>query len=193
MVVPELAKCISTIRSHRSNPNPVITVWKCLRLGHTLCHLVNHFQPNAIAKIGVDAKQNIFYFLKACKELFDIDQQHLFTIRDLLESDTTGFVRVVKTVDLVLVALNASSTTSYSSTTTTAPLTSQQKAVMELLVTERKHNNDMETLQVRVSQINSHPSRNTCTKFDAKTFSISTQLLEYSATWIKSLIFTANF
>lgn len=99
-----------------ARPDPVTLLWTCLRMGGSLCHLVNVIRPGSIAESAVNeginasgapssanqAKASVYYFLLACRNTLHVDDADLFAIGDLYRDDTNGFIRVLHTVELLL-------------------------------------------------------------------------------------------
>jgi cell division control protein 24 len=77
----------------------VDSVWKLLRLGSPLLVIYNLLQPDnpiviedANANDKKKSKMAIYKFVEAVKR--DLDVVDIFTISDLTQDDTTGFVKV---------------------------------------------------------------------------------------------------
>lgn len=83
--------------------DPVTQLWRCFRLGSSLCALFNATQPkDAIRedrlspnlKTMNDCKAATFHFLKGIKTELDIQGEDAFMIHNLYSDDTNGFVKV---------------------------------------------------------------------------------------------------
>jgi cell division control protein 24 len=95
--------------------DPVSSLWRCFRSGLPLLAIYNASQPEEgdlqvdmdkpKSKIG---KQAAFLFINACMKQMNIPASDTFTITDLYSDNTTGFVKVTKTINRVLDLLNMS-------------------------------------------------------------------------------------
>nr|CAG8560715.1 11486_t:CDS:10 [Entrophospora candida] len=147
-----------------SIPNdPITLLWKTFRLGYPLCALFNTLQTskplNVIiedSKPGGSIKANkasVYHFLVACQAQLEFEQDDIFTITQLYQDDTNGFVKVINTVKLVIDKieekglLNMSKRHTLRNSDPTKPTDNRARVVHELLETERKYVQDMEALQ----------------------------------------------
>ena len=85
--------------------DPVTSMWNMLRRGYPLFTIYNALQPAVPLEIDpVKAaepkvnKQVTFKFLEACMEVLKFPPHECFLITDLTGQDTTGFVKVCRTV-----------------------------------------------------------------------------------------------
>ncbi len=93
-----------TPSSSGSSPNdPVHQLWGLFRLGSPLACIFNGLRPKEPLKINnadtslsnVNAcKASVFRFLVACRQELQFSEDDLFTISELYQDDTNGFVKV---------------------------------------------------------------------------------------------------
>ena len=81
--------------------DPVESLWALLRTGHPLLTIFNSIDPpKPLESESGDAnekrrqKKSMFRFIQACLQELKIPSQECFVIKDLEDSDTTGFVKV---------------------------------------------------------------------------------------------------
>jgi cell division control protein 24 len=83
--------------------DPVTQLWRCFRMGSSLCVLFNALQPMELIKDDRlsphlktinDCKAATFHFLKGIKNELKIDGEDAFMISNLYSDDTNGFVKV---------------------------------------------------------------------------------------------------
>ncbi|KAF9432484.1 hypothetical protein BGZ76_010721 [Entomortierella beljakovae] len=145
-----------------SSPNdPVNQLWVLFRLGSPLCCIFNGLRPRELLKINNTdtnlsnnnaCKAAVFRFLVACRTELQFSEEDLFTITELYQDDTNGFVKVIKTVSMVLDRmeeqglLRARRTTKRNSDQA-KPTDNRAKVVNEILETERTFVQDLESLQ----------------------------------------------
>ncbi|KAI9800638.1 MAG: hypothetical protein M1825_003960 [Sarcosagium campestre] len=142
--------------------DPVASMWRCLRKGYPLMTVFNALNPEI--PIGVDeakvpeakrAKTAAFKFVQACLEGLNFPPDECFVIMDLFGEDTTGFVKVTSVLNRVLDILQERNLLhrpmydrgSLVPTTSTQKRTRRDYVVSELVDTERKYVQDLETLQ----------------------------------------------
>ncbi|THH00903.1 hypothetical protein EW026_g1702 [Hermanssonia centrifuga] len=159
--------------SSRRSTDPVTQLWDCLALGVPLCHLFNllpSVTPLAVETISVDLtndrikKRAIAQFAMGLRQL---EGCATFTVTDLWDrSSTDGFVKVVNIVTFVVDHLpetvfeeavpsspvpfspNESNVSPPSDSVASTPQEYPgSNVVMELLHTERKYVQDLETMQ----------------------------------------------
>ncbi|EOO01738.1 putative rho guanine nucleotide exchange factor scd1 protein [Phaeoacremonium minimum UCRPA7] len=140
---------------------PVESVWSLLRTGHPLLMIYNTLEPEQ--RLEVDqtsaseekrAKLAIFKFVQACLKHLNIPSTEMFVINDLTGNDTTGFVKVLGVVNLVLDQAEEKgklrTIQPYPEDDTPAPAGKQMSyrdhIVRELVDTERKYVQDLENL-----------------------------------------------
>ncbi|RIB18608.1 hypothetical protein C2G38_2036762 [Gigaspora rosea] len=136
--------------------DPVTLLWQTFRLGYPLCALFNAFKPKKPLKVTIEdskPKACVYNFLVACREEFQLRPEQLFTITQLFQDDTNGFVMVINTVKLVTDKieekglLNLSRKKEWGKSDPKKPTDNRARVVHELLETERKYVQDMEALQ----------------------------------------------
>ncbi|KAF8938651.1 hypothetical protein EDD21DRAFT_392791 [Dissophora ornata] len=153
-----------------SSPNdPVNQLWVLFRLGSPLACIFNGLRPKEPLKINnSDAnlsnanacKASVFRFLVACRQELQFSEDDLFTISELYQDDTNGFVKVIKTVSMVLDRmedqglLRARRTTKRNSDQA-KPADNRAKVVNEILETERSFVQDLENLQAYMRALQS--------------------------------------
>jgi cell division control protein 24 len=82
--------------------DPVTDLWKCFRVGASLCHLYNATLPEIELSVRPEATTNnmnackaeVYHFLLACKKHLGFADEDLFTISELYSENTNGFVKV---------------------------------------------------------------------------------------------------
>lgn len=82
--------------------DPVNDLWRCFRLGASLCHLYNATLPDIELSVRPGAttanlnacKAEVYHFLLACKNHLGFSGEDLFTISELYSENTNGFVKV---------------------------------------------------------------------------------------------------
>lgn len=142
--------------------DPVNELWRCFRLGSSLCHLYNALLPSNPLTVRPDAtlanlnacKAGVYHFLIACRNELHFVDEELFSISELYSENTTGFVKVTRTVSLVLDRLQASDLLlkrdgdAEESHESEVPMDNRARVMAELLETERKYVQHLELLQV---------------------------------------------
>ncbi|KAF9403146.1 hypothetical protein BGZ94_004692, partial [Podila epigama] len=81
--------------------DPVSQLWALFRLGEPLAALYNALRPRIPLQINKSdspnhirtAKAWVFHFLVGCWEELQIPKEELFTISELYQDDTNGFVK----------------------------------------------------------------------------------------------------
>ncbi|KTW29133.1 uncharacterized protein T551_02407 [Pneumocystis jirovecii RU7] len=141
--------------------DPVSLLWQCFRQGASLCALYNALKPEKPLTVNPKAhltsmnacKANVYHFLLACRNELGYKDSDLFSISQLYQDDTNGFVKVAKTVSLILDKLEEQNLlikrkkVICHDQNLNKPKDNRAKVVAELLDTERKYVQDMETLQ----------------------------------------------
>lgn len=83
--------------------DPVTLLWQTFRLGYPLCVLFNALKSQKELSIeetkpGTNkikaSKMNVYHFLVACREELQLKPEQIFTITQLYQDDTNGFVKV---------------------------------------------------------------------------------------------------
>ena len=151
--------------------DPVAVLWDAFRLGAPLCALVNLFQlekplevvrlsfhETAVAedgKINNKCKAAVYHFLIACKAQLALTEDDLFTITQLYRNDTTGFVKALRLVTLILDRLESDGLYPLYKkplpfklpSIQDNPTDNREKVIAELLNTERSYVSALEKLQ----------------------------------------------
>lgn len=143
--------------------DPLSKLTLICRQGFPLCTLYNALGPEKLLSVDTDpnlnavnnCKANVYRFIVACRQNLLFPEEDMFTITDLYQDDTNGFVKVVNTINKLLqllenrgiITVRSSNRNSDSTTDPNAPKNTRDKVVLELLETERKYVQDMETLQ----------------------------------------------
>ncbi|KAI8097158.1 uncharacterized protein BX664DRAFT_325678 [Halteromyces radiatus] len=149
----------TTPTSLKSGGDPLSKLWHICRRGSSLCTLYNALKPEHPLKVdqnpslnSVNAcKASVYHFIVACRKELLFPEDEMFTITDLYQNDTNGFVKVVNTIQKILNILDERGIITVKSLDENAdadgPKDTRDKVVLELLETERKYVQDMETLQ----------------------------------------------
>ncbi|TIA93649.1 hypothetical protein E3P99_00091 [Wallemia hederae] len=170
----------STFLDSVQSTNCVNLLWECFKLGNSLCHLFNQLGLEQQLEVADNydinkqsiCKKGVARFIISCKLLGETTtgwtSDDLFTVTDLYKQDTSGFIRVLHTVNLVVNELDKRGKLIEVTPTETddAPILestnqSRVKITQELIESERKFIMDMELLQsfsneIRHSNIFSH-------------------------------------
>ncbi|KAJ3297864.1 hypothetical protein HK104_011432 [Borealophlyctis nickersoniae] len=101
-----------------------------------------------------DCKKAVYYFLKECKEELGLRDDELFSISGLYKDDTNEFVKLVKTVTLLLTMMEERGYLQLRPLPFPLPTIepadaatdNRSKLIAELLNTERSYNTDLEKL-----------------------------------------------
>ncbi|KAI0156369.1 Rho guanyl nucleotide exchange factor [Xylariaceae sp. FL1272] len=141
--------------------DPVESLWNLLRTGLPLIAIYNCLQPDPILEIADSirdparrAKTAMFKFIEACLKQLQIPAAECFVIADLMNQDTTGFVKVIQVINRVLdVAEQRGLLLQIApypeDTDVLAPIpqmTYRDHIIRELVDTERKYVQDLENL-----------------------------------------------
>ncbi|KAF9166805.1 hypothetical protein DFQ27_007594 [Actinomortierella ambigua] len=145
-----------------SSPNdPVNQLWTIFRLGTPLACIYNNLRPKEPLKITSSddklsnlnaCKALVYRFVVACRNELHFDQDDIFTISDLYQDDTNGFVKVIKTVGMVLDlteerGLLQQIRKNKRNSDPVKPTDHRAKVVNEIVETERAYVKDLEDLQ----------------------------------------------
>ncbi|KAG0047081.1 hypothetical protein BKA57DRAFT_449034 [Linnemannia elongata] len=158
---PEILQNTQAGSPSSSGPNdPVNQLWVLFRLGSPLACIFNGLRPKEPLKINnadnnlsnVNAcKATVFRFLVACRQELQFSEENLFTISELYQDDTNGFVKVIKTVSMVLDRMEDQGLLRARRTKRNSdpakPTDNRAKVVNEILETERSFVQDLENLQ----------------------------------------------
>ncbi|KAF7728905.1 hypothetical protein EC973_005300 [Apophysomyces ossiformis] len=148
------------MKEYTDSEDPLEKLQYICRQGSSLCLLFNLLRPAAAIKLNRNfslvsvnnLKVYVYDFLIACRQHLHLSEDDLFTITDLYQEDTSGFVKVVDTVNKLLDLLEEegiiTSKGPFSQPPTPAPpKDTRDKVVFELLETERKYVQHLQTLQ----------------------------------------------
>ncbi|KAK3822004.1 MAG: hypothetical protein JOS17DRAFT_688027 [Linnemannia elongata] len=158
---PEILQNTQAGSPSSSGPNdPVNQLWVLFRLGSPLACIFNGLRPREPLKINnadnnlsnVNAcKATVFRFLVGCRQELQFSEENLFTISELYQDDTNGFVKVIKTVSMVLDRMEDQGLLRARRTKRNSdpakPTDNRAKVVNEILETERSFVQDLENLQ----------------------------------------------
>ncbi|KAG0329737.1 hypothetical protein BGZ99_000472 [Dissophora globulifera] len=158
---PDLLQATQAGTPSGSSPNdPVNQLWVLFRLGSPLACIFNGLRPKEPLKIdnadtnlsNINAcKASVFRFLVACRKELQFGEDDLFSISELYQDDTNGFVKVIKTVSMVLDRMEDQGLLRARLTKRNSdqakPTDNRAKVVNEILETERSYVQDLENLQ----------------------------------------------
>ncbi|KAI8071296.1 hypothetical protein BC940DRAFT_317102 [Gongronella butleri] len=161
LVLDKLAKVngMETWLQMNNDMDPLTSLCQLCRRGLPLFTLFNALQPtdplvpdhNPKLNELNNCKANVYHFLVACRKQLMFPEEELFTVSDLFVDDTNGSVKVVHTVDKILQILQDKGIIQPSMTPSKsqdpAPKDTRDKVMLELVATERKYVQDLETLQ----------------------------------------------
>ncbi|KAG5460002.1 MAG: CDC24 calponin-domain-containing protein, partial [Olpidium bornovanus] len=151
--------------------DPVCALWTAFRTGAALCVLFNAARPSEPLDVSdlqdftnVNAcKKGVYRFLVGCKKDFNFPEDRLFSITELYQDDTNGFVKVIRIVSDILSRIQEQGTLVKSrrpsvrlsdiDRLSVGPMGNREKVVTELLETERKYVSDLEELQNYMRQL----------------------------------------
>ncbi|KAI9319687.1 Dbl homology domain-containing protein, partial [Dichotomocladium elegans] len=142
-------------------PRPFYRLWQLCRKGRVLCHLFNLLKPVHAIDIAPNNKPKalVYRFIIACRKHLQMNEDNLFTVSEMYLDDTNGFVKVINTLEKILVLLKQRDilTADYPppEQPQIIPQTLSEKVIFELLETERKYVQDLETLQRYAHEIRS--------------------------------------
>ncbi|KAI8876994.1 RhoGEF-domain-containing protein [Backusella circina FSU 941] len=166
-VVEGMTECIDSVMLEEekqqfmdiNNRDPLTKLTLICRRGFPLCKLYNALNPNKplsedrVPKLTMtnSCKANVYHFIVACRDQLLFPEDDMFTISDLYQDDTNGFVKVVNTVSKLLQLLEdrgiIAARSANRNSDPNAPRNTRDKVVLELLETERRYVHDMEILQ----------------------------------------------
>ncbi|KAI8990892.1 hypothetical protein BDF20DRAFT_830980 [Mycotypha africana] len=152
-------------KTSSTSSDPLTKLTSICQQGFPLCTLYNALKPAQLLSINADpnlnarnsCKASVYHFIVACRKNLLFAEEDMFTISDLYQDDTNGFVKVVNTINKLLQILEYRGIITvrplnrYSDnpdlSNTASPKNTRDKVVLELLETERKYVQDMEILQ----------------------------------------------
>ncbi|KAI9098848.1 Dbl homology domain-containing protein, partial [Phlyctochytrium arcticum] len=153
--------------------DPVAVIWACFRLGAPFCQLYNQLRPRKRLQVpdlpsvappyNNSCKKAVYEFIVACKAELQMEESELFSISGLYKDDTNEFVKLMKTVSIVVKKVEDANLfppprpLPFSTPTIdpTAPSDNRAKLIAELLNTERVYTADLEKLQRYKRELNS--------------------------------------
>ncbi|KAJ1806304.1 Guanine nucleotide exchange factor for Cdc42p, partial [Coemansia sp. RSA 2599] len=146
--------------------NPIQLLWDTFRQGTSLCVIYNALRPEEPLDTSLDESKNIlrqrkdrvYRFVKACKEHHIVRDEDLFTITELFKDDTNSFVKVLKTIEIVVDAIQSRGlldtsrlvekpSARFAEAQLGPPQDNRERVVKEFVETERKYVQDLELLQ----------------------------------------------
>ncbi|KAJ2594883.1 Guanine nucleotide exchange factor for Cdc42p [Coemansia sp. RSA 1722] len=146
--------------------NPIQLLWDTFRQGTSLCVIYNALRPEEPLDTSLDESKNIlrqrkdrvYRFVKACKEHHIVKDEDLFTITELFKDDTNSFVKVLKTIEIVVIAIQSRGlldtsrlvekpSARFAEAQLGPPQDNRERVVKEFVETERKYVQDLELLQ----------------------------------------------
>ncbi|ORX90617.1 hypothetical protein K493DRAFT_265550 [Basidiobolus meristosporus CBS 931.73] len=167
-----------------SGTNPITTLWNTFRLGSSLCALFNATEPETLLEVDesitIDnlkaCKHSVYHFLLGCKNQLGLKDDALFTITELYQDDTNKFLKVLHTVEILLQLMvhkrliaevdpsseddlapaGVGGSLAPDPLSSTAQERLRKQTVKELLITERKYVQDLETLQEYMQELQLH-------------------------------------
>lgn len=113
-VPPVSSISTSSPSSEPSTPNsssdPLSKLWCICRRGAPLCTLFNALNTEKPLKVDRNpsltqtnaCKASVYHFIVACRDQLKFSEEELFTITDLYQDDTNGFVKVRKAFIVLL-------------------------------------------------------------------------------------------
>ncbi|CAO3593038.1 unnamed protein product [Absidia cylindrospora] len=156
----------TTCSTSNFNSDPLSKLCYLCRRGTPLFTLFNALNTKQPLKMDPNPKLNqvnnckasVYHFLVACRKQLLFPEEELFTVSDLYVDDTNGFVKVVNTVLKILQLLEdkgiiSSQCASRDSCPMVPPKDIRDQVVLELLSTERKYVQDLETLQTYMREL----------------------------------------
>ncbi|KAF8985164.1 hypothetical protein CPC16_002436 [Podila verticillata] len=144
--------------------DPVSQLWALFRLGEPLACIYNALRPRTPlqinnADLNRTGKAWVFHFLVGCWEELQIPKEESFTISELYQDDTNGFVKVIKTVSTILDRMEAQGLLairrSKRNSDPIKPTDHRAMVVNEILETERIYVQDLENLQAYMRALQS--------------------------------------
>ncbi|KAI1820261.1 Rho guanyl nucleotide exchange factor [Xylaria intraflava] len=144
-----------------SEYNPVESVWKLLKSGDPLLAIYNALKPDVplnpsdiTADLARRPKAATFKFIDACRRQLQIPAAECFIVSDLMNEDTTGFVKVIQVINHVLDLAEQRGfllevqhyPQDGGSEAPTSQMTYRDHIIRELVDTERKYVQDLENL-----------------------------------------------
>ncbi|KAJ1916147.1 Guanine nucleotide exchange factor for Cdc42p [Mycoemilia scoparia] len=154
--------------------DPIQILWDVFRQGAPLCILFNTLgrSPQLDTTIKEtekplnERKKKVYIFIKACKDSQIVSEQQLFTPSELFKDDTNSFMRVYRTLSVVIDEIQHNSDAVDKERLDKKPISwflyetpeikdNRWRAINELLDTERRYLQDLETLQDYMQRLQS--------------------------------------
>ncbi|CAO3698705.1 unnamed protein product [Rhizopus stolonifer] len=142
--------------------DPLTKLWNICRPGVSLCFLFNALNTDAPISVNPSAtnksKAYIYHFIIACRDQLHFPEDSLFTVTELCQNDTNGFVKVVNTLKRILELLKEQGIIPEQAlteieTSHDSPKDMRDNVVYELVSTERKYVQDLEALQTYMREV----------------------------------------
>ncbi|KAJ2782722.1 Guanine nucleotide exchange factor for Cdc42p [Coemansia javaensis] len=146
--------------------NPIQLLWDTFRQGTSLCVLYNALRPAEPLSTTLDESSNmlrqrkdrVYRFVKACKDNHIVKEEDLFTISELFKDDTNSFVKVLKTIEIVVDTIQARGlldtsrlvarpSARFAEVQLGPPQDNRERLIKEFVETERRYVQDLELLQ----------------------------------------------
>lgn len=90
--------------SNCTKSDPLTKLWTICRQGSSLCYLYNALKPDQPILTEKNTSKNnsatnkskalVYHFIIACRDQLHFAEETLFTLSDLYQNDTNGFVKV---------------------------------------------------------------------------------------------------
>ncbi|KAJ2751968.1 Guanine nucleotide exchange factor for Cdc42p, partial [Coemansia nantahalensis] len=152
--------------------NPIQLLWDTFRQGTSLCVIYNALQPAEPLSTTLDESSNllrqrkdrVYRFVKACKDNHIVREEDLFTISELFKDDTNSFVKVLKTIEIVVDTIQSRGlldtsrqvekpSARFAEAQLGPPQDKRERVVKEFVETERKYVHDLEQLQAYMDEL----------------------------------------
>ncbi|KAJ1731594.1 Guanine nucleotide exchange factor for Cdc42p [Coemansia biformis] len=152
--------------------NPIQLLWDTFRQGTSLCVIYNALRPAEPLSTTLDESSNllrqrkdrVYRFVKACKDNHVVREEDLFTISELFKDDTNSFVKVLKTIEIVVDAIQSRGlldtsrlvekpSARFAEAQLGPPQDNRERVVKEFVETERKYVHDLEQLQAYMDEL----------------------------------------
>ncbi|CCH42223.1 Cell division control protein [Wickerhamomyces ciferrii] len=141
------------------NCDPVTQLWALFQQGSPLCVIFNLIKPAySLPVISSDdlktCKKSIYDFILACKNYLNFENSELFTISNAFSNDTDDLIKIIKVINLVIdQAPNVFKPVELNNDDLIKITDSRSKVLKELVETERKYVDDLETLLTYKEQL----------------------------------------
>ncbi|KAJ1720654.1 Guanine nucleotide exchange factor for Cdc42p [Coemansia erecta] len=152
--------------------NPIQLLWDTFRQGTSLCVIYNALQPKVPLDTSLDEsgnilrqrKERVYHFVRACKEDHIVKDEDLFTITELFKDDTNSFVKVLKTIEIVVDTVQSRGllnsdglverpSARFAEAQLGPPQDNRERVVKEFVETERRYVQDLEQLQAYMDEL----------------------------------------